>query len=219
MGIAHGDLPAAARGPHAVGDDPVVGKIAAADHISRAGGGDGAAFVLEKGLLVAVGHQLGAGLAVGVGVVAIQGIRLPVAVLPLPVFINLIRGHVQKREDAAAPADALQHMDRSHHIGFIGVHRVLVGIPYNGLGRQVEHNLRPGLLEGLLQMFQIPHIPDHAGKPGADAGDFKQAGIRRRIQTVPGHLRTCQGQDTAQPGTFKSRMTGDQHPFSFIKFF
>ena len=94
VGISQHDVPPRLGRPHAVGDDPVVGVVAPADDISRPAGGHGAAPSLKEGFLVAVGHQLRAGLAVGVGVIAVQGVCLPVAVLPLPVVVHLVRGHV-----------------------------------------------------------------------------------------------------------------------------
>ena len=80
--------------PYTVGDNPICCKIAAADDISCAGGGNGAASVLKKGLFIAVGHKFGAGFTVGIGVIAVQIVTFPVAVFPLFIFINLIRGDV-----------------------------------------------------------------------------------------------------------------------------
>ena len=48
----------------------------------------------SKRIFIAVGHKLGAGFAVGIGIIAIQIVTLPVAILPLPVLINLIRSHI-----------------------------------------------------------------------------------------------------------------------------
>ena len=94
IGIADNNGLSCRSCPHTVRNDPVCGKIASADHISRPCGRNGAASVLKKGLFIAVGHKLGAGFAVGIGIIAIQIVTLPVAILPLPVLINLIRSHI-----------------------------------------------------------------------------------------------------------------------------
>ena len=107
MRISYNNIPAKGCGPDAVRNNPVIGKISASDYISRPGSGYSTVPLLKKGPLVAMGHQLGTGLAVGIGIITVQRIALPVAVFPLPVFVHLIRRHVQKRAEAVCQTRAL----------------------------------------------------------------------------------------------------------------
>ena len=138
------------RRPDTVGNDPVVGKISAADHVSGPAGGNRAPSVRKEGFFIAVGHQLRTGFAVGVGIIAVQPVRFPIPVFPFPVFIHLIRRHIQKRADAGKQPGAFHNMNCSHDIGFIGINRILVGIADNGLRRQMKHDLRLRRLKRLL---------------------------------------------------------------------
>ena len=90
-----------------------------------------------------MGYQLGTGLTVGIGIVSIQRIAFPVPILPLPVLIHLICGHIEKRAHTVRQSDALHHVHSPHDICLIGIHRILIRIPDNGLGRQMKHHLRP----------------------------------------------------------------------------
>ena len=54
-----------------------------------------------------MGHKLRTGLAVGIGVIAVEAVGLPVAVLPLHVLVNLIGGDVDKRTHRGRKAHAL----------------------------------------------------------------------------------------------------------------
>ena len=125
------------RRTDAVRDDAVPGEVAAADDIARPGRGNGGPSVLEKAALVAVGHQLRAGLGVGVGVVAVQRLVLPITPGPLLILIHFIRGHVQKGLDAGMGPHALQNVDRTHNVGLVGIDRLLIAGPHDGLGGQV----------------------------------------------------------------------------------
>ena len=217
IGIAHHDLPACLHGPHTVRDDPVVGKITAADHISGPGSGNGTVSVRKEGLLIAVSHQLGTGFAVGIRIIAIQRIALPVSILPLPVLIHLVGGHIQKGLHGRRQAHALQHIHRAHHIGLIGVDRILVGIPHDGLCSQMQHDLRLYPVKDLFQMPQIPDISDHTVHGIRQPGNRKQGRVGRCLGRITGHLRTGQCQDPAQPGALKAGVTGHQNALSLIK--
>ena len=65
----------------AVGNNAVVREVSAPDHISGTCGGDGRLTVRKEGATVTVRHQLRTGFAVGIGVKAVQRIRLPVSPL------------------------------------------------------------------------------------------------------------------------------------------
>ena len=164
-----------------------------------------------------MGHQLGAGLGVGVGVVAVQLLVLPVAPDPLPVPVDLVGGNIQKGLYTVGCADALQNVHRAHDIGFIGIHRVPVAVPDDGLGSQMQDNLRLSLVKGGLQGGIVPDVPDDGMDIPGNPGDFKQGRLRGGIQGKAGNLRAGQRQHPAQPRALEAGVSRDEHPFSPVK--
>ena len=91
--VAHGDGVVCLCGANAVRDDPVPGKIAAADDVAGSQGADRNAHGGEKTLLIAVGGDVRAGFGVGIRVITVQRLVLSIAFFPLLVLINLVRGN------------------------------------------------------------------------------------------------------------------------------
>ena len=52
---------------------------------------------------------------------------------------------------------------RPHDIGLVSVDRFLIAVPDDGLGRQVEDDLRPGGVKGGLQLVPVPDVTDDRG--------------------------------------------------------
>ena len=173
--------------------------------------------VCEEAVLVAVGHQLRAGLGIGIGVEAVQRLIFPVAPLPLIVMVNLVGGDVQKAFYALAAPDTFKNVDRSHNIGLVGIGRVFVAVPDNGLSRQVEHDLRLRRLKSSLQFSQVPNVADDRGHFSLQAGKFKQVGICGGLQRVAGHFCTGLHQDAAQPGALEAGVAGNKDPFASVE--
>ena len=219
VGVADNDLLPRRHRPDTVGDDPVIGKVAAAYDIARSGCGHPTPVIAEKRFYIAVGHQLRAGFAVGVGIIAVQVVALPVTVLPLLIFINLVRGHVETGPYRPGQPDALQHINGSHDIGLVGADRIFVGIPHNGLGSQVKHNLRLCLFKNLLQMLQIPDIAYDAVHPGVESCPIEQVGACGRLLGISRNYGAHIHENPAQPGPLKPCMACDQHPPPPVKFF
>ena len=94
IGIPYGHRLSFYRRPDTVRHNPVIGEVSAADDISGPAGGDSAPSIMKKGFFIAVRHQFRAGFAVGIRIIAVQPVVFPVSVLPLHIFINLVRGHV-----------------------------------------------------------------------------------------------------------------------------
>ena len=114
-------------------------------------------------------------------------------------------------------ADTFQHVHGAHHVGIIGIDRLLIGSAHQRLGRQMEHDLRLGLMEDLLQMGKVPHIADHAADLRLHAGDMEQVVAFFRCQRIAGDFGSCQQQHTAKPCALEAGMSGDQHPLAFVK--
>ena len=164
-----------------------------------------------------MGYQLGTGLAVGIGVISVQGVAFPVAILPLPVLINLVRGHIEEGAHTVRQPDTLQHVHGSHNICLIGIHRVLIRIPHNGLGCQMKHHLRPHPFKHVLKSLKIPDITNHAVHHILQPGNFKQAWVCGRLKGIPRHPGPGQGQYPAEPGPLKPGMPCHQYLLSLIK--
>ena len=94
MRIADDDRLLRHRCANTVRNDPVIRKVSSADHVSGTAGRDRTVSVRKEGLFIAVCHKLGARFAVGIRIIAVQAVHLAVAVLPLPVLVDLIRRHV-----------------------------------------------------------------------------------------------------------------------------
>ena len=94
MGVPYNDIFAGSSRPYTVRDNPVIGKIPSANHITGPRRGHSAPSVPQKRLLIAMGHQFRAGFTIGIRIIPIQGITFPVTILPFPVLIHLIRGHI-----------------------------------------------------------------------------------------------------------------------------
>ena len=162
-------------------------------------------------------YQLGTGLAVRVGIIPVQRIALPISILPLPVFIHLVRGHIEHRTYRGGKPHTFQQVHRTHNIGFIGIHRILIGIPHNGLCCQMNHQLRLYPVKHLPQMFQIPDITDHRINPILQSGYPKKCRFGRRLQRISCYLCPSQSQNPAQPAPLKPCMPCHQYPLPLIK--
>ena len=134
-----------------------------------------------------MGHQLRTGLGIGIGVIAVQLVLLPVAVAgALLIEVDLVRGHIQEGAAAGKKAQALHEIDGAHDIGLVGLPGDPVGIPHDGLGRQVQDTVRLHPAVEVLQVLKVPHIPD--------MGDPKPSGKRHLplrktdLKVLPGLL-------------------------------
>ena len=162
IGVAYQNLLPCHSCADAVRDNPVPGKIPAADDVPGPGCGYRDAPGIQKGALVAVGHQLRTGLAVGIGVIAVQRIGLPVSPCPFPVLVDLICRDIQNRLYTRYFPDTFQEIDCPKDICFIGGNRILIACTDNGLGGQVEDNLRERFIKNLFQSVQIPDVTFYA---------------------------------------------------------
>ena len=217
--VAHTDALLFCHRAHAVRDDAVIGKIAAANHITCAGSGDGHAAIRKKAVFIAVGHQLRAAFAVGVGVEAVQRFVFAVAPAPFIILVHLIRCYVQHRaRRSLGGAHAFQQVHGAHHIGFIGIAWVLVAVPHNGLGRQVQHNFRSSGIKGRFQAGKIADVTDHAGHFAFQPCQREEVGGCGRFQAVTRYHCTGTHQHAADPAAFKTGMPGYKHAFAAVKF-
>ena len=102
-------------------------------------------------------------------------------------------------------------MDGAHDVCRIRLHRMLISVADDGLGRHVDHNLRLRLAERLHQMIQIAHIAPDAAHFRFQPRQGKEARLGWRLQRIPRHLRPGVEQHAAQPASLESRMSRYQH--------
>ena len=138
MGIAHRDGTLFRHGANTVGNDAILGEVPAADHVPGPGGGNGDIPLGKETVAITVGDQFGTGLGIGIGIEAVQGLVFPVAPDPFVVVVHLVRGDVEHAPNAVREPHAFHDVDRPHHVGFIGVHRINVTVPHDGLRRHVD---------------------------------------------------------------------------------
>ena len=180
--VAHHNILLLHRRADAVRDDAIVGEVAAADDIACARRRNRHASISKEAVLVAVRHQLRAGLGIGVRVEAVQLLVLAVAPRPLLVQVHLVGRHIQEGLDAMAVSHALQNIHRAHDVRFIGVSRIFVAVTNDGLRRQMQHNLRLCGVKRGLQRRIIADIADNRVHILRNISDFKQGRRRRGIQ-------------------------------------
>ena len=94
--------------------------------------------------------KLGTGFAVGIRIKAIKRLILAVAPLPFFILIDLIGRDIQETLYARILSDTFTDIDGSHHIGLVGVNRILIGIPHDRLCCEMKHDLRLRLFKDLL---------------------------------------------------------------------
>ena len=216
MWVAELNRPASTHSPDTVRYDPVRRKVSAANHISGPRCADRNPFICQKAVSIAVCHQLGAGFGVGIGVKPVQHVGFPIAPGPLAVLIDLVRCHIEEAPYTAGLPHTLQNMDRSHHIGGIGAHRVPIALPDDGLRRQMKHNFRFCGVKSAPQGLQVPHITVDGVHFFLQSDDSAQAQFLGR-QRKARYLRPGHAQNRAQPRTLEARMPCDKNFFIPIK--
>ena len=215
--MPHKNTPAGRNRPDAVRNDPVLREVAAADDISRSGRRNRDALRVEKRFPVAVRHQLRAGFAVGIRVVAVQRLVLPIAPDPLAVLIDLVRRHVEEGADRVGPPDAFTDVHRPHDVCLIGEPRLPVGGPHDRLRGQMEDDIRLREIKGGLKRVWVPHVSPDGADPVPHAGKRVEIRIRRRIQRISGHIRPGLRENFHKPAPLEAGMACHQDAFSAIQ--
>src|SRR6185369_11568566 len=205
--------------PDDVRDQPVVSPVATTDDIAGTGRGHGntmplVIFWIEVGGAIGGRHQFRTPLAVGIRVIPPHRLVFPVSPDPLPVFVHLVSSDINHRLDRPAGSYRLQKMHGPHDVGCIGLHRNLVGVSYQRLGRHVNDDLRSCSQHLCFKPLRIPHIGDDRMHQLPDMCHFEKARTRRRLQSIPGNFRSQAMKPEGKPGAFETGMTGEKGLFS-----
>ena len=140
-----------------------------------------------------------------------HGVLLAVGVEPFAVFVTLVGGHRHDRAGKSPPAEGLKHVDRSHHVGGVSLHRLSIGKAHQRLRRQMEDKVRPCSGHRALNSRQIPNI---AGlvvcNPARQLELLKQGRFGRRGERKPVDLRPEGEKPLAQPAALEPGVSGDK---------
>jgi hypothetical protein len=172
-----------------IGHQPVERPVAAADHVAGAHGGEQrAALRREVGTPIRRDRQLGRALAAAVGVVSAHRVGLAIGPDPFAILVAFVGGDADQRADAADLPRRFHDVYRAHHVGGVGLDRLLVGEADQGLRGEMEDHLRlhprdrrvDGRIIADVALFVIDQI--------GDACRFEQARIGRRGEREAAHL-------------------------------
>ena len=211
---AHRNRLTGLEGPDRIGHDPLLGPVAPADHVARPGRGQGQLGRLVGAISAEAGpptgdRQLGGRLAAAVGVMAAEGIELPVGVLPFPVVIDLVGGDQHGGAALLQGPEGFKHMAGAEHIGLPGLQRFEIAAAHQGLGGQVKHHLRLEGIQPLAQAIQIGQIgPFIAPQQGGNPQRLVETGPApiTRIQAIALHLRAPVQEPKGEPAALEAGM-------------
>ena len=163
----------------------------------------------EEAAPVGVRHQLGAGLAAAIGIVAAEGVVLAVAPQRAIVGIALVAGDDDHGFGRRTGADGLEQMDRAHHVGGVGLDRIGIGTAHQRLCGHVDDDARAGAVECGGERVRVANIGDGVVDVIGEAGGVEQAlGFRRKGVAV--HLGAQAAEQARRPGTLEAGMPGEK---------
>jgi hypothetical protein len=120
---------------------------------------------------VGIDHDLGAGLARAVGLLAAEEIGFSIGPGPLDVVVDLVARHDDHGLDRRRSPDGLQNLRRSHDVGRERLERLRARRTNESLRGKVEHDLGVCLAHSTRETMLIADITDDRRAELADAGD------------------------------------------------
>ena len=214
IGVADGKGLAGLHGADAIGDQAILGPVAAAHHIAAAAHGNALALRQQKGTAIGSDENFRCRLAVAVGVKPAQ--QLVGAALAVGRLLGAaIGGNKNTAAAFGRGANACQHIQGADHIDGIGFVGAFIAKAHQRLCRQMKHHL--GLVGG--KNFQNTAFIANIGALQCDffcktccgKHAVRAAGAAGRAHH-PGPHGT---QPQAQPCAFKAGAAGDQSGFIF----
>ena len=197
---------------HHVRYEAVLAEVAAADHVAGTRGCH--AWPLGRGeerAAVGEGHELGAGLAARVGVLAPERLVLAVAPLPAAVQVALVARHHHHRADRRHLPHAVEHVHRAHHVDRVGGARLLVRPADDWLRGEVQHHLGVCLADGRHDRLPIAHVALDRADPLAHRRKLVQRRPRAERPREAHYLRPHRPKPQRQPRALEAVVPGDEH--------
>ena len=176
----------------AIGHEAVRGPIAAADDVAGPGGRDpgGMASVPEEARAVAGDGDLGGRLAPAVRIVAAERVGLAEGVARLHVPVDLVGRDDDHGPHGVHRTGRLEEVGRAHDVRRERAERILVALPHEGLGGEVEDDLGPESLERGGHCGEVGEVRPGVGcQYPVDPGDIEEIRLRGRRQGVSVHAR------------------------------
>ena len=218
MGIPHHNRALVHRGTHAVRDNPVARKVAAANHIAGAGGGNRQAFFGKETAAIAVRHKIRAGFGIGIGIVAVERVVLAVTPAPFTVQVYLVCRDVDDGlHRTFGRAHTFQQVHRAHDVRLIRFRRADIRHAHERLRRQVQDNLRPGFVKRFLQGVPVAHVPGDGVDMPLQACQREKVRIGWRGERIARDVRAGQGKHVAHPGALEPGVAGEEHTLPAVK--
>ena len=112
--------------------------------------------------------------------------------------------------------DSVKQVDGSGGVGGEGGEGVLVAGDDEGLGGQVENDLRLVGGEKGLERGRVPHIPAHIHNPLPGPGEGEHIGVGGWLQAEPHHIGSHRFQPMGEPGAFETGVPGDEDGFVLV---
>jgi hypothetical protein len=129
------------RRAHDIGDQPVLGEIAAADHVAAPHGGQRRARRLEIRGAVAGHQKLAPRLGGRIGILAAQPVVFREGTAGIVVVIDLVGGDHEHRHPGRMGVDRIQEHAGADDIGAPGLVRVADRAAHQRLGGHVQHQI------------------------------------------------------------------------------
>jgi len=161
---------------------------------------------------VRLADQFRTRLAARVRIASPKGVGLAVAPDPALVVVALVGGHVDDHARPPHPADTVEQVHRSHHVGGIGFQRVFARVQHDRLRRHVQDDVGGEGFQALHHAIRIAHVADGRLDELADTCQRVEIGPGRRLEGIARDARPERRQQQAQPASLKTGVAGDEHP-------
>ncbi len=193
---------------NAVGDQPILRPIAAADDIACARGGDRRS-VGKEAVAKTHRHQLRTGLAVAVGIMAAETIGFDERPAFIMVFVHFVARHDEHAFQLLESPAGLQQDGGAEHVGRVRRERVAIRLAHQRLGGHVNHDLRIRADQCIANFIFVANIGDVRMR--AALHDAKHIGLSGRRQGVTRHLCAQGLQPEVQPCALETGVPGQKH--------
>ena len=207
------------EGSDAVGHDAVLCPVTTTDHITGSDTGDGDMVLLtivdgiEETATPRTDGNLCSTLTAGVRIIATHGFVFTIAPDLFTVLIALVGGNHHHDPDTVGDTSGLHDVDAAHDIRGVGLDRAFVTESDEGLGSEVEYDLRLVLRKDCLHLLTVADIGPEVGLDLlTDARKhvvvFVGIGIESYADDLCPHLM----EPDAEPGALETGMAGDEDP-------
>ena len=217
-GIAHRDRFAGRERADGVGHDAVLGPVAAADDVARAGRGErDVGAVREKRIAIRGHDDFRRRFARAVGIVAAERIAL-LEIARRRATVILVALVACDHDDGAWEihcADGFEQIGGAEHVGGEGRHRFAIGNADERLRGEVKNEFGLPFADGVFELMRVPDVLDGVLHP---AFQFEREEERRLQRGQREAVDVCAEaeQPFAKPCALEAGVAGDQHALAGV---